>query len=49
MPLLAPIAAILLAHRVPTSEGVEQKDAVARIIMIVVPTAAKADVLNAGL
>jgi len=40
----APIAAILLAHRITASEGVEQKDAVAGIIIIVVPTAAKADV-----
>jgi hypothetical protein len=44
LPPLAPIAAILLAHGVTASEGVEQKDAVAGIIIIVVPTTAKADV-----
>jgi hypothetical protein len=44
VPPLAPIAAILLAHRVPAPEGIEQKDAMARIIIIVVPAAAKADV-----
>jgi hypothetical protein len=44
MPPLAPIAAILLAHRITASKGVEQKDAVTGIIIIVIPTAAKADV-----
>jgi hypothetical protein len=41
---LTPIAAILLAHRIPASKRVEQKDTVAGITIIVVPTAAKADV-----
>jgi hypothetical protein len=40
----APIAAILLAHRIPAPKGVEEKDAMAGIIIIVIPTAAKADV-----
>jgi hypothetical protein len=44
MPPLAPIAAILLAHGIPASKDVEQKDAVAGIVIIVVPAAAKTDV-----
>jgi hypothetical protein len=44
MPQLAPIAAILLAHWIAAPEGIEQKDTVAGIIIIVVPAAAKADV-----
>jgi hypothetical protein len=40
----APITAILLAHWIPAPKSVEQKDAVAGVIIIVVPTPAEADI-----
>lgn len=43
MPPFAPITAILLAHGIAAPECVEQKDALAGVVIIVVPTAAKAD------